>query len=72
MGVSGVVGLGDEVEDRVTGFTGTVTAIVDYLDGVPRAYVQPLMTDYGCVPQELFVEVGRLELKKAKKLSSVS
>ncbi len=70
MGV--LIVLGDEVVDSVSGFAGTVTSIVTYLEGTSRAYVMPIMTDYGCIPQEMFVETGRLKLKKAKKGQKVS
>lgn len=66
-----MVVLGDEVVDVATGFSGTVVAIVTYLHGSPRAYVAPLMQDYGDVPQEMFIELGRLTLKQSATLRKV-
>ena len=58
--------LGDEVVDTITGFSGTITTMVTYVGASDRVYVQPLMQDYGSMPPEVCVDVGRLRLKNAE------
>jgi hypothetical protein len=44
------IGLGDEVKDSVTGFTGIAVAVTEWLNGCYRVTVQPRTLDAGKVP----------------------
>jgi len=39
--------LGDEVKDQISGFTGTVVAITEWLNGCRRITIQPRMLHEG-------------------------
>ena len=56
--------LGKYVEDAVTGFTGTVTAIAEYLHGEKRAQVERLNTEERIV--EEWIAVPRLKVVDKK------
>lgn len=45
-----VIVLGQEVKDRVSGFTGTAIARTTYLQGCDRISVQPKVTKSGELP----------------------
>lgn len=60
------VELGDEVQDTVTGFKGTVVAITYWLHQCARAAVQPKVDKDGKVPEMLTFDIPSLKiLKKA-------
>lgn len=56
-----MVKLGQEVRDKVTGFTGTAAAEVEYLYGCNQIGVSPKMSDSGDVKDAEFFDIGRLE-----------
>jgi len=61
--------LGKEIEDKITGFKGTVTAEIFYLNGCHRVFVTPRCTDNKTnekPEEEVFdrLDVTVLELKK--------
>lgn len=54
--------LGYKVRDRITGFTGTVTGVVDYLSGCNQALVVPKLKKDGTVADSMWFDVQRLEV----------
>lgn len=52
--------LGDYVRDEVTGFSGTVTAVAEYMDGTTQAQVQPVCNDAGEYPSSAWIDRARL------------
>ncbi len=62
------VALGDEVRDRVTGFTGIVVALTEWFNRCQRASVQPPMKADGSIPQSDAFDVEQLEVITAAKV----
>lgn len=59
--------LGDKVKDKVSGFTGIVTAQHNYLEGCTRLTVQPKINKDGTLPaSETFDEPTLKVIKKDK------
>ena len=58
--------LGCTVKDRITGFVGVATGVVDYITGCSQALVQPLMAKDGTVPESKWIDVQRLEIVPGK------
>jgi len=50
------------VKDRITGFSGVVTGIVEYLTGCNQALVVPPMDKNGKIPESIWFDVQRLEV----------
>lgn len=58
--------LGDRVKEKVTGFSGIVTGISDFLTGCKRAGVQPeKLKDDGSVPDPSWFDIDHLTVVKA-------
>lgn len=60
--------LGNEVRDKVTGFTGICTARTDYLFCATTYAVVPRLKPDGNLPDAQWFEEGRLELVEKGKL----
>lgn len=60
-----MINLGDEVEDKITGFRGTVFAKHIFLFGMITVSVQPQVEQYGILPEtEIFYEQQLKVIKK--------
>jgi len=55
--------LGNKVEDKVSGFTGVVTGIVDYITGCRQALVAPRLDKDGKRVDSEWFDVQRLEVR---------
>lgn len=51
---------GTKVRDVVTGFTGVITARVEYLTGCNQCAVQPPVNDKGEIPDGRYIDEDRL------------
>lgn len=60
----GDVALGDEVKDTLTGLTGVVIAITDWLNGCQRITVQPHELKDGKPVEPSTLDVEQLEVLK--------
>lgn len=58
--------LGHTVVDKVTGFTGVVTGIVEYLTGCNQALVVPRMDADGKLPESQWFDIQRLQVDDSK------
>ena len=58
--------LGDKVKDTVTGFKGTITARIEYLNGCLQYCVEPKVGKEGKVEKHYYVDEGQLELIEAR------
>ena len=56
--------LGSKAKCKVTGFTGTVTARVEYLNGCIQYSVVPKMTEEGKMPACEYIDEAQLEVIK--------
>lgn len=56
-----MIKLGQEVRDKITGFTGTAIAEIEYLFGCNQFGVSPRMNDNGEIKDAEFFDVGRME-----------
>lgn len=52
--------LGKQVKDKVTGFTGIVTAHVKYLNGCEQYCVKP-QAESNKMPEGEYIDVGQIE-----------
>lgn len=60
--------LGDEVEDTVTGFRGVAIGRHMFLNGTTSITVQPVMEQYGYLPDsEIFAERALIVVKTKSK-----
>lgn len=64
--------LGRRVEERVTGFTGTVTSIRFDLYGCIQGAVMPKTTDPGKIPDGHWFDVARLKTTSLRRVIKVS
>jgi hypothetical protein len=53
---------GQKVVDRLTGFTGVITAVVEYLNGCIRYQVQPPIDEKGLYRESVIIDEQQLEL----------
>jgi len=62
---------GIRVKDQVSGFEGTITARVEYLNGCRQYCVEPKLDKEGKVQDHKYIDEGQLESipKKPKKAS---
>lgn len=58
---------GDKVVDRLTGFSGIVTAVVEYLNGCIRYQIQPPINDEGEYRESVIIDEQQLDLIVEKK-----
>jgi hypothetical protein len=63
------VGLGDEVKDSITGFSGTISGQCRYVTGCKQALVQPRIKASGDFVDARWFDEDRLELIRAKKVT---
>ncbi len=61
------VELGDEVQDRISGFKGVSVSFHDYLNGCRRITVQPRVDKEGKLPDAATFDEPDLEVTKAAK-----
>lgn len=62
-------GLGDQVKDRVTGFTGIITCRIEWLNGCLRYGVQPQELKDGKRIDDAAFDEGDLVLIEARKVA---
>ena len=65
------IALGDKVEDTITGFSGLVTGIADYLTGCSQACVQPRTKDSGDFQDSRWFDVDRLVTIERKAVTHI-
>ena len=58
--------LRDEVKDTVTGFKGTVTSRIEYLNGCLQYCVEPKVGKEGKMQKHSYLDEDQLELIKVK------
>ena len=58
---------GDEVTDRITGFTGVVTGFITYITGCDQYLVNPPVVD-GAYKEGMWLDDIRLRLNEAAKV----
>lgn len=59
--------LGDIVTDRITGFTGTVTGIAEFLYGCKRVLIQPSELKDGKPIEDMWFDDQRVDPKSTVK-----
>ncbi|KKL85430.1 hypothetical protein LCGC14_1954830 [marine sediment metagenome] len=59
--------LGDKVKDKITGFTGTVVAKTEFLNGCIQYNVMPKGEKSNKMPEDMSIDAQSLEVVKAKK-----
>lgn len=57
-----MIKLGQTVRDRITGFQGVVTGIVNYISGCHQALVVPRVKDDGSLTDAQWFDLQRLEI----------
>jgi hypothetical protein len=60
------VQLGDKARDTITGFTGTVVALTQWIHGCQRATLQPPVDKDGKLPDAQTFDVPSMEIIEAK------
>jgi hypothetical protein len=60
---------GQKVVDRLTGFTGVITAVVEYLNGCIRYQVQPPIDEKGLYRESVIIDEQQLDLVVEKQKS---
>ena len=56
--------LGSKVRDKVTGFEGTATARIEYMNGCIQYCVRPKVGPDGKMPEHEYIDVQELEIIK--------
>lgn len=56
------IDLGYKVQDRITGFTGIVTGLVDYITGCTQALVTGPVKPDGCMGESHWIDRERLKV----------
>ncbi len=67
-----MVELGDEVQDKVTGFKGIAVVRSIYLQGCDRISVQPLVDKEGKIPESQHFDDPQLKILKKQKVKPES
>jgi len=62
--------LGEKVKDIITGWKGTVTARIEYLNGCLQYCVESKVDKEGKIKKAPYIDEGQLELQKSRKVSS--
>lgn len=65
-----MVGLGDEVKDKVTGFKGIAVGITIFLQGCRRISVQPPVGKDGILPDQHWFDEPQLDVIKVAKVKT--
>jgi len=60
---------GQKVVDRLTGFTGVITAVVEYMNGCIRYQVQPPIDAEGKYRESVIIDEQQLDLVVEKQKS---
>lgn len=58
-----MIKLGQTVRDRITGFQGVVTGVVNYISGCNQALVVPRVKDDGSLTDAQWFDLQRLEVE---------
>jgi len=58
--------LGDDIKDTVTGFRGTITARIEYLNGCIQYCVEPKVGKEMKMEKHHWIDEGQIELTKGK------
>lgn len=61
--------MGQKVKDKITGFTGVVTARCQYISGCNQSLVQPPVKDDGTFVDSKWFDEDRLEALDAPKVA---
>jgi len=56
------ISLGNEVKDTVTGFTGTATSRIEYLNGCKQICIKPKMVKDGEMPEGQYIDIQQVEV----------
>ena len=67
-----MIKLGDKVKDRITGFTGVVTAISTFLNGCVRMSIQGIALKDGLPTVSEWIDEAQLKLVKAGVIKAVA
>jgi len=59
--------LGDRVTDRVTGFIGTATTMIEHLNGCKQIEITPKVDKEGKIQKAIWVDLQQVEKMKAEK-----
>jgi hypothetical protein len=57
-----MIELGDKGKDRISGFTGIITAIAHYLHGCTRCSIAPQEIREGKVIDHIWIDEGQVEI----------
>jgi hypothetical protein len=60
---------GQEVIDRITGFTGIVTGVCDYITGCKQALIQPRIKENGDFVESRWLDMDRLTVTSTPAIS---
>lgn len=60
--------LGDEAQDTITGFKGTVVAITEWIHGCQRITLQPKVNKDGEIPEQGSFDAPAIKVTKKKKV----
>lgn len=71
MAKRGEIVLGDTAKDQITGFSGVVVSIHDYLNGCMRLGIQPTKMKDGKPVDPLVFDIEQLDLVKKAKVQVV-
>ena len=63
-----MIQLGQKVKDKITGFTGVITGVCDYLSGCNQALVVPPVKADGSYTDGHWFDVQRLDVVDAARL----
>lgn len=65
---------GDKVVDRLTGFSGIITAVVEYLNGCIRYQIQPPINEKGEYRESVIIDEQQLDLvvERKEKVSTIN
>ena len=61
--------LGKVAKDKITGFTGVISAVAFYVTGCTQCAILPQTTKDGAYPEGVYLDEGRLELQPEKGVS---
>lgn len=53
---------GEKVKDTITGFKGTITAVIEYMNGCIRYQIQPSIDEKGEYRESQIIDEQQLEL----------
>ena len=62
------ISIGDKVKDKVSGFVGIVTGVVDYISGCKQALVAPVVDKDGKLLDSNWFDIQRLDVVDANVL----